>query len=76
MAEVSDKKEEGKPGLYTKAEPPIDVSRAKIQDLLNLNKVSERTGIDFPLDGDKNTITPERFVVVPGKKQPKSGKNS
>jgi len=56
------------PGLYKKTEKPIDISKATVQDLLNLNKVSQRSGIEFPLDGDKKTVTPERLVVVPKKK--------
>lgn len=60
------------PGLYKKTEAPIDISKATVEDMQNLNKVSERSGIDFPLDGDKNTVTPERFVVVPRK--PKGGR--
>jgi hypothetical protein len=71
MAESGEKqnKEKLHGGLYKKTEKAIDVSRATIQDLQNLNKVSQRSGIDFPYDGDKNTITPERFVVVSREKK-------
>lgn len=66
MAEPGQK--EVKPGLYKKKESPIDISRATVKDMVNLKKVSERSGVEFTLDGDKKTVTPERFVVIPKKK--------
>lgn len=66
MAETGETNEPT-PGLHRKIEAPIDISKATVEDMQNLNKVAERSGIDFPLDGDKNTVTPERFVVVPQK---------
>jgi 3-deoxy-D-arabino-heptulosonate 7-phosphate (DAHP) synthase len=54
-------------GVYKKREKPIDISKATVGDLANLNQVAKRSGIDFPLDGDDKTVTPERFVVIPKK---------
>lgn len=70
MAEPGGKEEQTKSGLYKKIEKPIDVENAKVKDLVDLDKVAKRSGIDFPYDGDSHTVTPERFVVVPkdGKK--------
>lgn len=68
MGESESQKGEIKPGFYKKVEKPIDISKATVEDMVNLNEVSRRSGIEFPLDGDKNTVTPERMVVIPKKK--------
>ena len=58
-----------KPGVYVKSEKPIDANKATVEDFQNLNRVSERTGLTFKYDGANKTITPERMVIVPKKKQ-------
>lgn len=63
MAEPGGEELEG--GLYIKRGKSFQtdkVSPAKLKE------ISDKTGIDFVYDGDDNTFTPERFVVVPKKK--------
>jgi hypothetical protein len=69
MAEQGNPEKENQPGLYRKKEPPIDVSNASVGDFEKLQEVSKRSGIEFPYDGDKNAVTPERFVIIPKKRK-------
>jgi hypothetical protein len=64
MAEESHESEKIEGGLYIKKENPIDISKASAGDVANLNEVSKRSGVEFPLDGDSNTITPQRLVAI------------
>jgi hypothetical protein len=64
-----------KEGIYKRSEKPfkINIKKTPIEDLTKLNNLSLRTGVDFPFDGDKGHVTPERIVIVPKKKEKKEG---
>ena len=65
MAEPREIEGELEPGLYTKKGKAFDADKVSPD---KLSEVSQKKGIDFVYDGDKNTFTPERFVVIPKKK--------
>ena len=56
-------------GLFRKSENPIDVSKATVEDFIELGKKAEEEGLDYEYNGDGNTVTPKRIVVVPEKKK-------
>lgn len=77
MAEPIDNLEPGKegqqekelkPGFYIKSEEPVHKTKA-VGYLDDLIKLHQRTGTAFEFDGDKDTITPNRMVIVPKKKK-------
>ena len=63
MAESGSEELEG--GLYIKKGKHIDANKVSPE---KLKEVSDKTGIDFVYNGDDNTFTPERYVVIPKKK--------
>lgn len=69
MGETNRSEIEG--GIYKRSGKPfkININKTPIEDLTKLSNLSQRTGVDFPFDGDKKRVTPERIVIVPKKKE-------
>ena len=69
MAEPKNSELEG--GIYKKVDEPIevDIKNTPVGDLHKLNELSRKTGVDYPYSGDKDTVTPERMVIVPKKRK-------
>lgn len=65
MAEPKEGEGDLEPGLYIKKGKSFDANRVLPEKLA---EISKKKGIDFVYDGDKDTFTPERYVVVPKKK--------
>ena len=59
MGEENSPVDEGTIIVIRRRKKPVSLASAAQNDLIEMERISVETGIKFPIDGDRFTVTPE-----------------